>query len=172
MLRRLKFFGAGALISILFLSMGPENRMKDTFYAYIDYFNPEKRVVDQLLISDSIIYNELSSVEVENILEGAWVNHDLTNKSSNPQFFVIENIIKDKNMRVSINFYDREERKDSVGDLKRYTKSEIISVEEISQISSRSYKSYFSLIGIFLVIMIPVSLLVRKLIRKRSLKDE
>ena len=172
MLRRLKFFGAGALISILFLSMGPENRMKDTFYAYIDYFNPEKRVVDQLLISDSIIYNAESSVEIENILEGAWVNHDLTNKSSYPQFFVIENIIDEKNRRVSINFYDREERKDSVGDLKRYTKSEIISVEEISQISSRSYKSYFSLIGIFLVIMIPVSLLVRKLIRKRSLEDE
>ena len=82
MLRRLKFFGAGALISILFLSMGPENRMKDTFYAYIDYFNPEKRVVDQLLISDSIIYNDVSSVEIKNILEGAWVNHDLTNKSS------------------------------------------------------------------------------------------
>ena len=172
MLRRLKFFGAGALISILFLSMGPENRMKDTFYAYIDYFNPEKRVVDQLLISDSIIYNDVSSVEIENILEGAWVNHDLTNKSSYPQFFVIENIIEDKNKRVSINFYDREERKDSGGVLKRYTKSEIISVEEISQISSRSYKSYFSLIGIFLVIMIPVSLLVRKLIRKRSLEDE
>ena len=172
MLRRLKFFGAGALISILFLSMGPENRMKDTFYAYIDYFNPEKRVVDQLLISDSIIYNDVSSVEIENILEGAWVNHDLTNKSSYPQFFVIENIIDEKNRRVSINFYDREERKDSVGDLKRYTKSEIISVEEISQISSRSYKSYYSLIGIFLVIMIPVSLLVRKLIRKRSLEDE
>ena len=172
MLRRLKFFGAGALISILFLSMGPENRMKDTFYAYIDYFNPEKRVVDQLLISDSIIYNDVSSFEIENILVGAWVNHDLTNKSSYPQFFVIENIIDEKNRRVSINFYDREERKDSVGDLKRYTKSEIISVEEISQISSRSYKSYFSLIGIFLVIMIPVSLLVRKLIRKRSLEDE
>ena len=172
MLRRLKFFGAGALISILFLSMGPENRMKDTFYAYIDYFNPEKRVVEQLLISDSIIYNGVSLVEIENILEGAWVNHDLTNKSSYPQFFVIENIIDEKNRRVSINFYDREERKDSVGDLKRYTKSEIISVEEISQISSRSYKSYFSLIGIFLVIMIPVSLLVRKLIRKRSLEDE
>lgn len=172
MLRRLKFFGAGALISILFLSMGPENRMKDTFYAYIDYFNPEKRVVEQLLISDSIIYNGVSLVEIENILEGAWVNHDLTNKSSYPQFFVIENIIDEKNRRVSINFYDREERKDSGGVLKRYTKSEIISVEEISQISSRSYKSYFSLIGIFLVIMIPVSLLVRKLIRKRSLEDE
>ena len=45
MFRRLKFFAAGAFISILLLSMGPENRLQDTFYAYVDYFNPEKRVV-------------------------------------------------------------------------------------------------------------------------------
>ena len=31
-------------------------------------------------------------------------NHDLTNKSSYPQFFVIENIIDEKNRRVSIIF--------------------------------------------------------------------
>ena len=48
MFRRFKFFAAGALISILLLSMGPENRLQDTFYAYVDYFNPEKRVVSQL----------------------------------------------------------------------------------------------------------------------------
>ena len=37
--RRLLFFAFGAFISIILLSMGPENRMKKTFYAYIDYFN-------------------------------------------------------------------------------------------------------------------------------------
>ena len=36
MLRRLKFFVIGSLISIIFLSMGPEHRLKDTFYAYVD----------------------------------------------------------------------------------------------------------------------------------------
>ena len=72
----------------------------------------------------------------------------------------------------SINFYDREKRKDSIGELKIFTKSEIVLVEEGIEISSRSYKSYFLLITMFLVIMIPVSLLVRKLIRKRRLKDE
>ena len=123
MLRRLKFFGMGALISIIFLSMGPENRMKKVFYDYIDYFNPEKRVVDQLLLSDSIICKPADISEVKLILEGAWVNHELTNKDSYPQFFVIENIVENENQRVSINFYDREERKDSLGTLKRFSKS-------------------------------------------------
>ena len=48
MTRRLLFFGFGALISIFFLSMGPENRLKDTFYAYIDYFDMDKRVISHL----------------------------------------------------------------------------------------------------------------------------
>ena len=42
------FFGFGALISVFFLSMGPENRLKDTFYAYIDYFDMDKRVITHL----------------------------------------------------------------------------------------------------------------------------
>jgi hypothetical protein len=48
MRRRLLFFGFGALISIFFLSMGPENRLKDTFFAYVDYFNMHKRVISHL----------------------------------------------------------------------------------------------------------------------------
>ena len=44
--RRLLFFGFGALISIIFLSMGPENRLKKTFYAYIDYFDMEEEGVE------------------------------------------------------------------------------------------------------------------------------
>ena len=173
MLRRLKFFGVGALISIIFLSMGPENRMKKVFYDYVDYFNPEKRVVSQLSSADSTVYfNEIGESSLNKFYDGAWVNHELTNKDSYPQFFVIENIVENKNVRVSINFYDRERREDSIGELKIFTKSEIVLVEEGIEISSRSYKSYFLLITMFLVIMIPVSLLVRKLIRKRRLKDE
>ena len=48
MIRRLVLFGFGALISIFFLSLGPENRLKETFYAYIDYFNINKRVIYHL----------------------------------------------------------------------------------------------------------------------------
>ena len=173
MLRRLKFFAAGALISILVLSMGPENRLKDTFYSYIDYFNPEKRVISQLSISDSIVgVPEISEEKLQNIYNGAWVNHDLSDKDSYPQKFVLDNFIEGENVRLMVQFYDREERKDSVGDIKTYTKSEIISFEKGVELSKRSYKSYYSLIGMFLLIMVPVSLLTRRLIRKRRLEDE
>lgn len=174
MLRRLKFFAAGALISILFLSIiGEENRLTETLYAYIDYFNPEKRVISQLSISDSIvIIPEISEEVLQNIYDGAWVNNDLSDKDSYPQKFVLDNFIEGENVRLMVQFYDREEKKDSVGDLKRYTKSEIISLEKVVELSKRSYKSYYSLIGMFLLIMVPVSLLTRRLIRKRRLEDE
>lgn len=169
MLRRFKFFAAGALISILVLSMGPENRLKQTFYAYVDYFNPEKRVVSQLSISDSIIiFPEIYQEDLDKIYKDAWVNNDLSDKDSYPQKFVLDNFIEGENVRLMLKFYDREERKDSIGDIKRYTKVEIISVEKGVELSNRSYKSYYSLIGIFLLIMVPVSLLTRRLIRKRK----
>ena len=53
--RRLLFFGFGALISIFFLSMGPENRLKNTFYAYMDYFDMDKRVITHL-VNDSTTF--------------------------------------------------------------------------------------------------------------------
>tara|TARA_B100001142_G_C13980190_1_gene518457 strand:+ start:95 stop:604 length:510 start_codon:yes stop_codon:yes gene_type:complete len=169
MLRRFKFFAAGALISILVLSMGPENRLKQTFYAYVDYFNPEKRVVSQLSISDSIIiFPEIYQEDLDKIYKDAWVNNDLSDKDSYPQKFVLDNFIEGENVRLMLKFYDREERKDSIGDIKRYTKVEIISVEKGVELSNRSYKSYYSLIGMFLLIMVPVSLLTRRLIRKRK----
>ena len=48
-------FGFGALISIFFLSLGPENRLKKTFYAYIDYFNVNKRVIYHLILIQLIL---------------------------------------------------------------------------------------------------------------------
>ena len=171
MLRRLKFFGAGALISIIFLSLGPENRLKSTFYSYVDYFNPEKRVVDQLLLSDSIIYINNDSSEIANFLEGSWVNHELTNKEGYPQIFVLDNLVKEITSRLTVHFYHKEEYKVE-GEMKRYNKSVFQEIETGITLSKRSYKSYYSLIGIFFLVMIPVSLLVRKLIRKRRLQDE
>ena len=51
--------------------MGPENRLKDTFIYYVDYFNPEKRVVSQLSISDSIIViPEISEKDLNTIFNG------------------------------------------------------------------------------------------------------
>lgn len=173
MFRRLKFFAAGAMISILLLSMGPENRLKDTFYAYIDYFNPEKRVVSQLSISDSIVLlPEISEEELNNMLKGAWVNNDLSNKDSYPQKFVLDNSISGESFRLTVHFFDMEEKKDSLSNLKRFTKSEIISLEKGVELSERSYKSYFSLIGMFLFIMIPVYLLARRIIRKNRMIED
>jgi len=171
MLRRLKFFAFGALISVIFLSIGPENRMKNTFYAYVDYFNPDKRVTGQLLLADSIIYTNNTSNEIEDFMEGSWVNHELIDKKSYPKVFVLEKNDNEVPSRLKVDFYNKEERKID-GELKRYNKSVFYEIETNVTISERSFKSYYSLIGIFLLVMIPVSLLVRKLIRKRRLEDE
>ncbi|MAO71235.1 MAG: hypothetical protein CMD02_01845 [Flavobacteriales bacterium] len=173
MFRRLKFFSAGALISILLLTIGPENRLQNTFNAYLDYFNPEKRVVSQLSISDSIVLpTEISEEDFNNILKGAWVNNKLSDKDSYPQKFVLDNLVAGENVRLTVQLFDKEEKKDSLANLKRYTKSEIISLEKGVELSKRSYNSYFSLIGMFLLIMVPVSLLTRKMILKRSLQED
>ena len=82
MLRRLKFFLAGALLSILVLSMGPENRLKDTFIAYIEYFDPDKRIIRQLVISDSIqISSEANIKLLSEVYHGIdySLNHDTFN---------------------------------------------------------------------------------------------
>jgi hypothetical protein len=171
MLRRLKFFAFGALISVIFLSIGPENRMKNTFYAYVDYFNPEKRVVGQMIIADSINHSDNNASEIKEFYEKAWVNHELSDKNSNPQLFVLDNNINEVNKRLTLHFYNNEERKID-GKLKSYTCVDIITFEEVETLSKRSYKSYFSLIGIFLLVMIPVALLVRNLIKKRRLEVE
>ena len=171
MLRRLKFFAFGALISVIFLSIGPENRMKNTFYAYVDYFNPDKRVTAQLLLADSIIYTNNTSNEIEDFMEGSWVNHELIDKKSYPKVFVLEKNDNEVPSRLKVDFYNKEERKID-GEFKRYNKSVFYEIETNVTISERSFKSYYSLIGIFLLVMIPVSLLVRKLIRRRRLEDE
>ena len=173
MLRRLKFFLIGSLISIIFLSMGPENRLKDTFYAYVDYFNPEKRVISQFIISDSIlIFPKISQQELQSIYQGSWVNNSPSDKDSYPQKFVLDNLVDDENLRIVVKFFDSEEKKDSSGVLKRYTKSEIISLEKGVELSKRSYVSYYTLLGIFLLIMVPVSMLTRSLVKKRRLQED
>jgi hypothetical protein len=168
MTRRLLLFGFGALISIFFLSSTSENRLKDTFYAYVDYFNADKRVVKQLSIADSLVFlTKIDEPYLRSFYDGAWVNRNLTRKETYPQIFILENIVDDENIKVNINFYDREERVDSLGNIKRYTKSEIVLLEKGVHISSRSYRSYFALIIMFFAIMIPVIMLVKKLILKK-----
>ena len=104
MLRRLSFFGFGVLISIFFLSMGPENRLKNTFYAYIDYFNMNKRVISHLVNEKTLFtdesecqlsYFDISKDELLGVLNDGNVNFDLSDQNSEPcQYFVIENTLR------------------------------------------------------------------------------
>ena len=101
--RRLLFFGFGALISIFFLSLGPENRMKDTFYAYMDYFDMDKRVISHL-INDStkftikaecqLVYYNTTKEDLLLVLDEGKVNFKLSDEDGEPcQYFIIENIV-------------------------------------------------------------------------------
>ena len=40
-----------------------------------------------------------------------WVNNDLSDKDSYPQKFVLDNLISGENVRIIVQFYDREEKK-------------------------------------------------------------
>jgi len=108
--RRLLFFGFGALISIIFLSMGPENRMKKTFFAYVDYFNMDKRVITHLENDSTtftiqsecqLVYYKLTKAEVLSVLEDGEVNFDKSDEDGEPcQYYVIENTINGNTVSV------------------------------------------------------------------------
>ncbi len=112
MLRRLFLFALGAIISILFLSLGPENRLKETFYAYIDYFDIDKRVISHLK-SDStnftnkaecqLIYYDIRKSDLLSVLEKGEVDFDLSDQDAEPcQYFMILGLVNDNN--VAVNF--------------------------------------------------------------------
>ena len=112
-------FGFGALISIFFLSLGPENRLKKTFYAYIDYFNVNKRVIYHLY-SDSthfttksecqLVYYGFDKSTLLNVLDGGKVNFSKSEKDKEPcQIYMIENIINAKNFEVLFEYCYSEE---------------------------------------------------------------
>ena len=93
MRRRLLFFGFGALISIFFLSMGPENRLKKTFYAYLDYFDMNQRVISHLYpnITDDEGNLILIDPEFSTQAECQLVYYSLTKKDLKKNF--INNLI-------------------------------------------------------------------------------
>ena len=108
--RRFLFFGFGAVISIFFLSMGPENRLKKTFYAYIDYFDMDKRVITHL-VNDStsfttmaecqLVYYNLTKDDLLTVLNKGKVNLALSDKDGDPcQYYVVENTINENNLSV------------------------------------------------------------------------
>jgi hypothetical protein len=122
MRRRLLFFGFGALISIFFLSIGPENRLKKTFYAYLDYFDMNKRVISHLYPTTTdddgnvilidpefstkaecqLVYYNLTKEDLLSVLEDGEVNFELSNEDGEPcQYFVIENLVNGNALSVT-----------------------------------------------------------------------
>jgi len=108
--RRLLLFGFGALISLFFLSVGPQNRLKDTFYAYVDYFDIDKRVISHL-INDSttftsksecqLVYYNMTKEDLLSVLDEGEVNFDLSDEDGEPcQYFMIENTVKGNELLV------------------------------------------------------------------------
>ena len=134
MIRRFILFGFGAFISIVFLSMGPENRLKTTFYAYIDYFNIDKRVINHLITDSTIISEnvecllleyEISKIQMLSVLNGGEVNFEKSNNKKNPcQIFVIENQDKLNYFEVTFEYCDIEEK---------------VTVIDLSKIGDRRY---------------------------------
>ena len=119
MFKRLVLFGFGVMISIFFLSLGPENRMKKTFYAYVDYFSINKRVITHLYSDTTIftnisecqlVYFGLSKESILSVLEGGTVNFSKSDKKKSPcQLFLIENIINSKDYEVLFKYCDVKE---------------------------------------------------------------
>ena len=115
--RRFLFFGLGALISIIFLSLGPENRMKKTFYAYIDYFSLDKRVIyhlenDSTTFSTKaecqLVYYSLSKEDLLEVLEAGEVNFEKSQTEKKPcQYYVVENTINEMELSVTFEFCDK-----------------------------------------------------------------
>ena len=102
--------------------MGPENRLKNTFFAYLDYFDMDKRVISHLypnttddegnvLLIDpefstqaecQLVYYNLTKKDLLSVLEDGEVNFELSDEDGEPcQYFVIENLIKGNALSVT-----------------------------------------------------------------------
>jgi len=156
MLRRLMFFGVGALISIIVLSIG-NNRVRDTFIAYVDYYNLDNRPIRQFELADYKIYRDSDTLsfeeidtlfsskdllspeeedifEIHSFLNNAWVNRNMSDRDSYPQIFVLDNVVGSQNQRLYCRYYDMEPREET-----RYDEIKKDSVTELKRVSIVDY---------------------------------
>lgn len=120
MVKRIVLFGFGALISIFFLSLGPENRLKNTFYAYLDYFNLDKRVIYHLSKGEpffstksecQIVYYNLDKSKILSVLDGGEVNFSKSNKKQDPcPVYVVENELEDNFIEVAFEYCSEDKK--------------------------------------------------------------
>ncbi|MEE2954429.1 MAG: hypothetical protein VX347_04565 [Bacteroidota bacterium] len=113
MLRRLLYFVFGFILSILLLSIGPNNKLKQTFIAYINYFDIDKRVIYHLDKGDKTIFSELVECQIEcysfdkkkilNVLRIGEVNFKKSEKNTKPcQFYIVES--QERDYFISVKF--------------------------------------------------------------------
>ena len=117
MRKRFFLFGIGALIGVIFLSIGPENRLKTTFYSYLDYFDIDKRVITHLqndsttfstVAECQLVYYQITKDDLLLVLDNGDVNFDLSQKDREPcQYYVIDNTINKKTISVTFEYCDR-----------------------------------------------------------------
>ncbi|MBT5858596.1 MAG: hypothetical protein HOH88_01885, partial [Flavobacteriales bacterium] len=89
------------------------------------------------------------------VLDGGWVDHTRCRKDTIPKLFVIDNKIKEDEL--SVHFYFDE-------------KNHIVIVHDFylnKGISEKSYYSYFAILIIFLIVMVPTFFLLKR-IRKED----
>ena len=166
MLRRLKLFGFGALIGMI--AIFNNDRMKSNFFEYVDWGDSNSWVINDIefefndtLNTDGIIYSDIIKNKLlkENIntdyllkvLDGGWVDNSKCRKDTIPKLFVIDNKIKQDEL--SVHFYFDE-------------KKHIVIVHDFylnKGISEKSYYSYFAILIIFLIIMIPTFFLLKRM---------
>ena len=115
MLRRILLFGFGVLLSIIIISSFSEtNRLKETIFAYVNYFDIDKRVLYHLR-SDTIFssvktncllkYYGLTKKEVLLVLENGKVNFDKSQTEKTPcQNFVVEDYINQNFLSVHFEY--------------------------------------------------------------------
>ena len=156
MLRRLMFFGVGALISIIVLSIG-NNKLSNIFIAYADSYNLDKRVIRQFELADYKIYRDSDTLsyeevdtffsandllnpdkkdilKVDSFLKNAWVNREMSDRESYPQIFVLDNVVGSQKQRLHCRYYDMQPRKET-----RYDEVKKDSVTELKRISIVDY---------------------------------
>ena len=150
------FFGVGALISIIVLSI-VNNRVRDTFVSYLHYPDDTPRVISQLKFADYKIYRDSDTLDFEEVdtffsandllnpdkkdilkvdsfLKNAWVNREMSDRESYPQIFVLDNVVGSQNQRLYCRYYDMQPRKET-----RYDKVKKDSVTELKRISIVDY---------------------------------
>tara|TARA_A100001037_G_C15040469_1_gene585236 strand:- start:100 stop:585 length:486 start_codon:yes stop_codon:yes gene_type:complete len=109
--RRFSLFFFGSFLGIFLLSFGPDNRLKQHFIAYLDYFDMNKRVIYHLKNSKTIfssqaecqlIYHDLNKDQIMKLLDGGKVDFKRSIKNPNPcQLFFVTNILLDNNLTVA-----------------------------------------------------------------------